>query len=210
MLANENRGLSSNKRPTMTQPHESVTEWVLHLKRTGDDDTTQRIWQRYMAQLVDLARRKLGASSKKVADKEDVAIIAFEQFCDGAKKGRFPKLNDRDDLWQILVMLVGRRAIDHKRKRNYASGEASGWEIGQIASHEPTPELATELSENLTNLIGSLEDSKLERVVMLKMAAHTNEEIAAAMDCSVRSVERRLKMIRKRWNHVFENQVRDG
>ena len=199
-----------DERPTMTQPHESVTDWVLHLKQTGDDLAAQRIWQRYMTQLVELARRKLGASSKKVADEEDVAIIAFQQFCDGAKKGRFPKLHDRDDLWQILVMLVGRRAIDQKRKRNYASGEASGLEIDKIASHEPTPELATEFSEHLTHLIDSLEDPKLEQVVMLKMAAHTNEEIAAAMDCSVRSVERRLNMIRKRWNHVFENQTREA
>jgi DNA-directed RNA polymerase specialized sigma24 family protein len=67
-----------------------------------------------------------------------------------------------------------------------------------------------ELSEHLTHLIDSLEDPKLEQVVMLKMAAHTNEEIAAAMDCSVRSVERRLNMIRKRWNHVFENQTREA
>ena len=192
----------------MTQTHESVTDWVLHLKESGDEHATQQIWQRYMAQLVELARRKLGTSSKKVADEEDVAIIAFQQFCDGAKEGRFPKLHDRDDLWQILVMLVGRRAIDQQRKRNPASGEASGLEIGQIASLDPTPELAVEVSDHLKHLIESLGDSELQRVVMLKMAAHSNEEIAAAMECSVRSVERRLNMIRKRWEHVYDKRKR--
>ena len=191
----------------MNQNQESVTEWILQLQETGDDIAAQRLWQRYMTQLVNLARRKLGTSSKKLADEEDVAIVAFEQFCRGAQQGRFPKLNDRDDLWQVLIMLTDRRAIDQKRKRKLATGESSGVEIGQIASREPTPELASEMSDHLTMLVQSLGDQQLERVVMLKMAAFTNEEIAAEFACSVRTVERKLGMIRKRWAQVLGKEM---
>lgn len=31
------------------------------------------------------------------------------------------------------------------------------------------------------------------------MEGHTNEEIASALDCSLRSVERKLDLIRKAW-----------
>jgi len=42
-----------------------------------------------------LRRRK----ARRVADEEDVVLAAFERFDHGVASGRFPKLNDRDDLW---------------------------------------------------------------------------------------------------------------
>ena len=33
-------------------------------------------------------------------DEEDVAISAFQSFCERAARGQFPKLNDRNDLWR--------------------------------------------------------------------------------------------------------------
>ena len=159
-----------------------------------------------MTQLVNLARHKLGGASKKVADEEDVAIVAFEQFCRQAKAGRFPRLSDRDDLWQILIVITERRAIDLKRKRD-ATGESSGVAFADVASREPTPEFAAEMSDHLAALLKSLNDAQLEHVVMLKMAAHTNEEIAEDLGCSVRTVERKLAMIRKRWLSLHEKGI---
>ena len=190
----------------MNDAQESVTEWVLQLKQ-ADDDAAQRLWGRYMTQLVELARRKLGPVNKKVADEEDVAIVAFEQFCRHAKQGRFPKLNDRSDLWQILVMLTERRAIDLKRKRPGPSGESSGVPIANVLAREPTPEFATEITERLATLIDALGDEQLQTVVKYKMASFTNEEIAEKLGCSVRTVERKLAMIRKRWQQVSEKKI---
>ena len=163
-----------------------------------------------MTRLVDRARRKLGGTSRKIADEEDVAIIAFENFCRGAKEGRFPKLHDRDDLWQLLLMLTDRKAIDQMRKPSQAAGESSGVDLGKLASCEPAPQLAIEMSDNLTMLMQSLKDEQLEQVVLLKLASHSNEEIAAQLDCSVRTVERKLNMIRKRWSSVYERHHSDG
>ena len=39
-------------------------------------------------------------SEGRLADEEDVALSAFDSFCRGAEQGRFPRLDDRDDLWQ--------------------------------------------------------------------------------------------------------------
>ena len=93
-----------------------------------------------MVRLVDQARRKLGGTSRKMSDEEDVAIIAFENFCRVARKGKFLKLHDRDDLWQDFLMLIGRRAADQMRKRSNSSGEASGVEFRAMESADPTPE----------------------------------------------------------------------
>ena len=45
-----------------------------------------------------------------MADEEDVALSAFKSFVRAVQEDRFLKLDDRDDLWQILVMLTLRKA----------------------------------------------------------------------------------------------------
>ena len=46
------------------------------------------------------------------ADEEDVALSAFDSFCRGAQRGRFPQLDDRDNLWRLLVVITSRKAVD--------------------------------------------------------------------------------------------------
>ena len=89
----------------------SVTAWIEQLK-AGDAAAAAPLWQGYFRRLVGLARQKLGAAPRGVADEEDVALSAFDSFCRAAAQGRFPRLDDRDDLWQLLVMITTRKAID--------------------------------------------------------------------------------------------------
>jgi hypothetical protein len=53
-----------------------------------------------------LARAKLGGQPRRVADADDVVVSAFASFCRGAELGRFQRLEDRDDLWQVLGMIL--------------------------------------------------------------------------------------------------------
>ena len=45
----------------------------------------------------------------------------------------------------------------------------------------------------------SLGDATLRRIALLKMEGFSNDEIAAQLDCGLRSVVRKLDVIRKRW-----------
>jgi hypothetical protein len=45
-------------------------------------------------------------------DEEDVALSAFDNFVRAAEGGRFPRLNDRDDRWQLLFVLTARKTAD--------------------------------------------------------------------------------------------------
>src|SRR5579872_4605299 len=78
----------------------SVTRWVAALK-VGDLAAAQPLWERYHRQLVALARRKLQTSRRRTADEEDVVQSAFHSFFRGVARGRFPQLNDRDNLWRL-------------------------------------------------------------------------------------------------------------
>ena len=91
----------------------SVTSWIVQLKQ-GNHDAAQKLWERDFEQLVRLARTRLIGSRRRVAeaDEEDAALSAFESFCEGAARGQFPKLTDRDDLWRLLVVITLRKVSD--------------------------------------------------------------------------------------------------
>jgi DNA-directed RNA polymerase specialized sigma24 family protein len=53
--------------------------------------------------------------------------------------------------------------------------------------------------EERQRLLELLDDPDLEALAVAKMEGYTNEEIAERFGCSVRTVERRLRLIRKKW-----------
>src|SRR3954468_9826888 len=100
---------------------DSVTLWLKQVK-DGDSEALQPIWERYFTRLVGLARARLRGHTGGAADEEDVALSAFDSFQAGAATGRFPRLQDRDDLWQVLLMLTEQKvanavAREHRQKR---------------------------------------------------------------------------------------------
>jgi len=185
----------------------SVTRWISALKR-GDQSAAQGLWEAYFGRLVSLARVRLRDSQRRVADEEDVALNAFDSFCRGAQAGRFPRLDDRHDLWQILVLITVRKAIN---LRNYESRQSRG--MGRIRSlteltpdgletiggDEPTPQLAAQLAEEYQRLMEQLGDSTLQSVASYKLEAYTNDEIATLLGCVTSTVERKLARIRGKW-----------
>jgi hypothetical protein len=83
----------------------SVTRWIDRLK-AGNRAAAQRLWERYFKRLVAVARSQLRDTPRRAADEEDVALSAFNSFCRGAERGRFPELLDRNSLWRLLVTMT--------------------------------------------------------------------------------------------------------
>ena len=71
--------------------------------------------------------------------------------------------------------------------------------MAQVVGDEPTPEFAAMMADEYRRLFGSLADESLRVVALLKLEGHSNEEIARSLDCGLRTVERKLEVIRKRW-----------
>jgi RNA polymerase sigma factor (sigma-70 family) len=171
-----------------------ITLWIAKLK-DGEDEVVPDLLERYFQRLVHLARARLRGRPGLAACDEDVALSAFKSLCLGAEAGRFPRLNDRDDLWRLLALLTVRKSIDlqRRRKREYFFGEG---ELEELLCEEPTPELAEELADNYRQLLERLGDPQLEQVARWKVEGFSNEEIADRLGCVVRSVERKLHRIR--------------
>ncbi len=198
----------------MSEMNESVSQWIDGI-RAGDDAAAAKLWQRYYQRLVSLARKKLGRAPRRVADEEDVVLSAFQSFCQRARKNLFPDLRDRNDLWHLIVRITERKACDQlrgqmrkKRGSGLVAGESAlidhqasdgGIGINGVAGPEPTPEFAAEMVEAVGQLFSLLDDQELRRIALMKLEGYSNEEIAAQVDRSLPTVERRLKMIREIW-----------
>jgi RNA polymerase sigma factor (sigma-70 family) len=197
----------NDPRPGLEDTGGSVTRWISALKQ-GDQAAASGIWDSYFRRLVGLARARLRDVPRLIADEEDVALSAFDSFCRRAQAGQFRRLNDRDDLWQILALITARKAID---LRNYEGRQSR--KTGQVRSltemtregletiggDEPTPELAAQLAEESQRLMEQLGDPGLRSVALLKLEGYTNDEIAARLGCVTSTVERKLARIRAKW-----------
>ena len=86
---------------------DSVTYWLDGLK-AGDDNPIQRLWDRYFQRLVRLAGTRLPGHARRAIDEEDVALSAFQSFCDRVRKGEFPEL----DIGKSLE--ISTRTVDRK------------------------------------------------------------------------------------------------
>jgi RNA polymerase sigma factor (sigma-70 family) len=188
----------------------SISHWIRELK-DGDHQAARRLWENYYQRLVRLAYARLKDLPRRAADEEDVALSAFDSFCRGAEQGRFPRLDDRDDLWQLLCVITVRKATDltrheHRQKRAPAVGPADATVLAQVVDGAPTPEFAALLAEQYQRLLEALDDDELRTLAVWKTEGWTNEEIAARLGCVTRTVERKLRLIRTIW----EQELADG
>jgi RNA polymerase sigma factor (sigma-70 family) len=201
------------EKPEDAVPRDVVIDWLNQLT-AGEAAAAQRLWERYFGQLVRLAIKRLGDLPRRDFDEEDVALSAMRSFFSGVAANRFPRLEDENDLWRLLVTITARKAAAQakrlgRQKRGggkvrgesaWSKPEASlGAGIEQVMGTEPTPEFAAMVAEDYRRLLGELDDKSLYLVACHRMEGYTNEEVAEKLGVTVRTVERKLARIRRRW-----------
>jgi DNA-directed RNA polymerase specialized sigma24 family protein len=188
----------------MSGADDSVTQWIGQLQ-AGDPDAAQNLWNRYFGRLVGFARRKLQQAPRGAADEEDVALSAFKSFWVGLRRGRFPRLRDRDGLWPLLVAITEHKAADHARQelrpKRGGGNVRDGSALAGVPDLRPTPVFADRVVEQCRNLLQQLPEDQLRTLAQLKLEGYTNEEIAARLGRSLPTIERKLRRIRRLWQN---------
>ncbi len=195
--------------------HGSVTGLIQLLR---SDDAAERdlaallIWRRYFRDLLELARNNLNKRIRRREDEEDVLQSMYKSFCLRQQRGEFD-LAGRDVLWNLLVTITlrkarntakkhGRDMRDVAREQTIPDGDASGsahWVLEQMDAAGPSPAEAAVLNEALERRLEALADPELRQIALWRLEGYTNREIADRLDCTERSVERRLERIRSKW-----------
>lgn len=192
----------------------SVTHWISQL-REGDQAALRKLHERYWPLLVRRARRKLQGTPSLGGDEQDVAQEAFWGFYEALSHGRLPRLRTRHDLWALFMVITARRAAKwldraHAVKRGQGrvgggsaigladdSADEAKCDAAPVDRRHPPDEEAM-LHDCYEHYLGALPDG-LRPVAELYLAGFTYPEIAERLSCSIRTVERKVPMILKRW-----------
>jgi RNA polymerase sigma factor (sigma-70 family) len=193
----------------------SVTRLVQFL-RSGNaaerELAARLIWQRYLRDLLELARNNLNKRIRRREDEEDVLQSMYKSFCLRQQRGEFD-LASRDALWKLLVTITLRKARNAAKKQlrekrdvgreqtisDRDDGESDEWVLEQMDASGPSPAEAAVLNEALERRLEALADPELRQIAMLRLEGYTNREIADQFDCTERSIERRMERIRNKW-----------
>ena len=130
---------------------------------------------------------------------------AFHSFFRAVDQGRFPQLDDRDSLWRLLVGITANKALkqlerEHRQKRGGPApappaGPADEAALVQVVGDEPTPEFAAQVADEYRRLLNLLGDETLRQVAVWKMEGYSNDEIAARLFLSKKTVEHHVSAI---------------
>jgi len=176
---------------------------TLRRLRQGEDAAAATLWERYFGRLAGLARRILQNAPRRATDEEDVALSAFDGFCRGIERGRYPELTDRGSLWRLLVVITRRKAFDligaQNRLKNGGGKKQHALALDELPTAEPTPEFVALMADQCRHLLARLDDPELQTIARRKMEGYTNEDLAELQHCSLARIERKLRLIRKVW-----------
>ncbi|MEM7453017.1 MAG: ECF-type sigma factor [Planctomycetota bacterium] len=187
----------------------SVTQWIEDL-RNDVPDSFNKIWNRFVGQLVSVAEAKLRNTSCRITDGNLVASQAFTDFYERGPDG-FEKLIDRNDLWQILCVITERRAIDAIRSEtcerrgggriigesDFAGEDDNSTGLNRVPDSSDPPDIQLMLVETLDERLGMLDDELLCEIAIDRMNNLSNQEIADKHGLKLRTVERKVKAIRE-------------
>lgn len=200
----------------MAESDGSVTRWIEILK-AGGQTAAEPLWERYFARLVRIADSKLNTARHLgvCADGEDAALSAIGSLFNGVSQGKYSQLSNRDDLWNLLVVLTARKAFDQiakartqKRGGGRVVNESvletdpknrSARKIEDLPGNEPTPEFTVMVLEQCRKLLEALPDDQFRNIAVWRMEGYTRQEIAQRLGCSARTVTYKLEYIRKAW-----------
>ncbi len=197
---------------------------LIHELADGERQHVQQLWESYFERLVTLSNAKLPSKLKRICDGEDIALSALNSFIRGAENQRYPDLRDAADLWSLLVVISDRKlcyriraAKRLKRGGGKVRGESVFLTPGQdddaisglqsFFSAGPSVEDVVEIAERTERLLQYLDGNEFRHVVELKLQGYSHEEIAGRLDVSVRTVHRRLVMVRHVWSEIAEQEA---
>lgn len=183
-----------------------VSHWIDQVKY-GDSAAANRLWQHYFDRLVRAVRSRLMGQNRAVSDEEDIVLSVFDSFYAAAEKGRFPDLTDRDDLWRLLLRMSARKMIDKRRHdlRQRRGGDVAIHSLDsddetiiEAIGDEPSPEMVLRMQESMEQILSHLGVGHLRELTVAKLEGYSNAELAQRFECSERTIERRLHLIREK------------
>lgn len=195
-----------------------VTVWLRQLE-AGEAGAAQPLYEHFCVRLQELAKQRIPTKVQSAYDQEDVVVSVFHSLFLGVRERRY-RFDDRGDFWRLLMTIAERKISKRIRyetrdKRDVRrvvqntvflkspdeQADESPDAVETLAGREPTPEFAAEVAETCDALLAALPDDNSRKIALLKLENNTAGEIATKLGCTRKTVQRKLLVIRKTWQH---------
>ena len=185
--------------------------------RNGDQDACSEFWNQYGPMLQGVAQNHLSERLQRRVGSDDVVQSACRTFFRRISEGQFD-VPDADALWRLMCAITltkaRRAARDHSRQKRGmqaeqyidAASDQSNAPSYQLTGNTPSPLDAAAFSDQMDQLLSRLNPQECQ-VLDLKLQNHTNDEIAAEMGCSERTVRRITAQIKERWSALYDEET---
>ena len=164
----------------------------------GSESAADRLFQRYVNRLSQLARSRLTPRVASRVDPEDIVMSAWRSFFVGSRKNQFA-VNRSGDLWALLTRItlykLYRTVERHTAQRRSVNQETSALSGTFVSDREPAPDEAVALSDYVEQLLGSL-GPRDRRIAELRLQGEFMDNIAVTVGCSEKTVRRSLAALR--------------
>lgn len=171
----------------------------------GNQDALGMIFERYADKLCRLARSRISERLSARIEAEDVVQSVFRTFFGRVQQHRFT-FKEQDDLWKLLVSMTLnklRNKVDFHTaaKRDVGaekpiSGSKSCPSAYELDGETPSPEAVVAFVDLLEHFLKDLRE-KDRKILEMRLQDYTQEEIAAELGCTERTVRRVLDRIRQ-------------
>jgi DNA-directed RNA polymerase specialized sigma24 family protein len=186
------------------------------------DEAARIIWERFSTRLQSLVRRHLDNRIRRREDEQDILQSMYASFCTGQLEGMSPP-SSREELWKLLVRITMCKVVntahrhmaarrDVRRERADAKARRPGdslfprWMLEHVDRAQPSPEEKLIVLEEIKRLLQALPE-ELRAIVLWKLEGFTNADIASKMGRTVRCVELKMQLVRKRLESGSRDQA---
>ena len=168
------------------------------------------LWERFFERLSEFADKKIYPRHRRIFDGEDIANSALFALVDGLRNERFTTVQNRDELWQILVLIASRKICNrgrHQDRGKRGSGKVRGGSFFENGDGEHVAAFLKrgqsqdmgEFERICAELLETLPNDEYKQIALYRLAGYSNQDIANKMSCAKRTIERKLNAIRTVW-----------
>jgi hypothetical protein len=154
-----------------------IEKWTLSVS-SGEQEQLNALWAELMPFVQELAEEWLEKSLRRVPD-DSVDSSLLRDFLEQLKNGEL-RFRGSDELWRLIASAALRRL---------EAGDGVG----------NSTEFSAQMARASKTLLDELADADMESVALFKLNGNTNDEIARSKNCTRRTIQRMLKLIRDIW-----------
>ena len=174
----------------------------------GDDQAYQKFWDQYGKKLGGVARHQMSPGLNRRLAPEDIVQSTCRSFFSRVTTGKL-ELSDSESLWRLLCAITlnktrmkQRYHLAQRRAANREQAQEIESSTGSFVAFEPAddgqlPDEVVTFAEQLEHIMSMLDETE-QSILELKLEDHTNDEIAARVGRSERTVRRTIKRLQEK------------